>query len=999
MMRKSSVLLAVLVCIAALASYSVAQRNGGPNAWASKARLPQAPVAVLIELGITDREPTDWSATVQVEGARIVRREGYHFRAKDRLVEPDGWQAQSRRPPGVPARQPPLARTEGIQPTGVVLHLADVTDAARLTVRAAGMEATVPLEPLRRGQAVKLWNGRAQVRRLSTTEAIASGASEEDHPAACYGPDGTLWVAWIAYRLKVPERKVRQGQLEKVPDSFADLYRPEMGDQLLVRCYRDGRWSQPIAVTSGAEDLARCALAAQKDGIVWAIYSAVRQGQYRVMARPLRLAAAAEGANEIAVGSEQEWSRGTGPHLSPCAVTSADGQVFATWQALAATPNGAIVVLGPNEEHTAVLAPAPGPSGHPWHPMLAAVDRRLFVVFDQYRQGDYDVLLADLSLDRSGSAGKTTVRPLAASSRFEARPSICADADGRLWVAYEEGPIKWGKDYGAFDSEDGNPLYNERHIRIVCVEPDGTLKEPVASLPMSRFDPPKMDSAPNRARQFETTPRYAYPRIGIDGRGHLWLVYRQKFGTRYSTSCGSYWMSFARRLEGDHWSEAIELHHADGLLDHRPVLLPHPGGGLLVIHSGDGRYTTPDRVDTDLYMSVVDLPGSPGKPVLRAFAGEDKRPETVAAQKQEEAAVAAMRQYRIDQGSQKLRLLRGEFHRHTEISWDGGPDGSLEDMFRYALDAAALDWIGNGDHDNGGGREYTWWLTQKWSDAYRVAGRFVPMFSYERSVPFPHGHRNVVFAKRGVLTLPRLAEPDPDKRVAGIHADDTKMLYAYLRALDGVCASHTSATGMGTDWRDNDPRVEPFVEIYQGDRMSYEYLGCPRGGYDPKSGKKPAQIGGWQPEGFVDLALKKGYRLGFQASSDHWSTHISYCVVLAPELDRQAILEAMKKRHVYGATDNIVLDVRCGQAIMGDVVTLHKPPTLTVYVRGTAPLDKVEILKDSKPVHSFQPLAGEEFRGQWTDDTSDTADHYYYVRVQQKDGELAWSSPIWVQRP
>ena len=39
-------------------------------------------------------------------------------------------------------------------------------------------------------------------------------------------------------------------------------------------------------------------------------------------------------------------------------------------------------------------------------------------------------------------------------------------------------------------------------------------------------------------------------------------------------------------------------------------------------------------------------------------------------------------------------------------------------MWRYALDAAALDWIGNGDHDNGGGKEYTWWLIQKTTDLY-----------------------------------------------------------------------------------------------------------------------------------------------------------------------------------------------------------------------------------------------------------------------------------------
>src|ERR1039458_6995668 len=40
------------------------------------------------------------------------------------------------------------------------------------------------------------------------------------------------------------------------------------------------------------------------------------------------------------------------------------------------------------------------------------------------------------------------------------------------------------------------------------------------------------------------------------------------------------------------------------------------------------------------------------------------------------------------------------------------------------MDAAALDWVGCCDHDNGGGREYTWWLTQKFTDVY-TAGRAV----------------------------------------------------------------------------------------------------------------------------------------------------------------------------------------------------------------------------------------------------------------------------------
>ena len=147
----------------------------------------------------------------------------------------------------------------------------------------------------------------------------------------------------------------------------------------------------------------------------------------------------------------------------------------------------------------------------------------------------------------------------------------------------------------------------------------------------------------------------------------------------------------------------------------------------------------------------------------------------------------------------------------------------------------------------------------------------------------------MIFTRRGIRTLPRMpisARDNPQP------APDTQMLYKYLHLFDGICASHTSATSMGTDWRDNDPKVEPFVEIYQGARQNYERPGAPRCPTADDS------IGGWEPLGFVNLALKKGYRLAFESSSDHGSTHISYALVYAENSSREAIFKAMQQRHV-----------------------------------------------------------------------------------------------------
>jgi hypothetical protein len=932
--------------------------------WAAKAKEKAPPVAVLIELGVKDTVPTPWPGSASVEGAKVVHREGYRFIKSDALTEPDGWKVSSHRPLRVPPKQPAVSKTEGIVAPAIILHLSDLTPDAKLTLNITEGQhgkATVALKDVLAGKTAEVYDGAVAVRLVTTTTALAKGKTEDDFPAAAYGPDGTLWVAYISYTLKEEGRRVEAENLKEQPKDFKVYDTPGFGDQLFVKYYKGGKWSEPIAITDSKQDLMRCAIAVKGDGAVKVVYSAHRDSTYKIYSRNIVVkgpAPSLEAETQISPKDEGRYS-------NPVACTNQAGEVQVTYP----TRNQG--------------------QGSPWQLAMAAdptvTDPKGGVTsaFDAYAEGDYDVLVAPLG----GEPSK-----VAASARFEARPSICYDAKGRLWIAYEEGPEQWGKDWGPLVDKKGNPLYSARSVRVVCMQ-DGKLFQAAAELPTSTVKPPVFPNPQTPNLSYERAPRYSQPQIGIDGKGRVWVTYRQKFGSRYSTHAGSYWITFARRLDGDKWTEPIEVAHSDGLLDNRPVLLPHAAGGLRIVYNGDGRWSIPETVHNHVFEGYIDLPGDPVEPKLVAHEPGTKDDK---AAKQEQEIVKRIRAYRIESGAKKYQLLRGEFHRHTEISWDGGPDGSLEDMWRYAIDAAALDWIGNGDHDNGAGREYSWWLTQKTTDAYHVKDRFTPVFSYERSVSYPHGHRNCVFARRGIRTLPRLAEADLDKRVAGISADDTKMLYRYLHELGGVCASHTSATGMGTDWRDHDDEVEPLVEIYQGDRMSYEMEGAPRAGYDPKLNQYPPNIAGWFPKGFINHALQKGYKLGFQSSSDHWSTHTSFCIVLAEKHDREGIVDAMRKRHAYGATDNIILDVRSGTNIMGDAFKSNAAPTIDIKVIGTAPLAKVEVLKDSEVVETFQP-GKPEYSGKWTDPKPGEGKHYYYVRVQQADGEIAWGSPMWVE--
>jgi hypothetical protein len=656
--------------------------------------------------------------------------------------------------------------------------------------------------------------------------------------------------------------------------------------------------------------------------------------------------------------------------------------------------------------------------GNCWAPAIAsAADGRVAMAWDTYDKGDYDVWLREF--DKNGDPAPA--RPAATTADYEARPTLAYDRQNRLWVAWERSGPTWGKDWGALDRA-GIGLYRDRQIGLSVLD-GNEWKEPAASVttglpgrrqrrgpsnfPVRR---PEADSTRKAGQEAESVPATAYnniARLACDRDGRIWLFARSREGT-FHTPLGTVWVNYATVYDGQQWIGPTIVPHTDNLLYNSPAIAAHPGGGFIVAHSSDHRQDrhiargaaagginqppAGDPFDNDIYVSRLEMPSSRVElNLVPATQTPESNPSPSPATQEERAAIAGARAQRIDYEGKPLQLLRGEFHRHTEISGDGGNDGPLEDMWRYAIDVAAMDWLGNGDHDNGQGREYPWWLTQKTTDAFRLPGRFDPPFTYERSVAYPEGHRNVVFAQRGVRTLPRLPKTAPEPIVS---APDTVMLYDYLRHFNGVCASHTSATDMGTDWRNNAPDVEPMVEVYQGARQNYERPGAPR---SPTAGDA---IGGWRPLGFINLAFKKGFQFSFQSSSDHGSTHISYAMVYAEDTSREALLRAMRARHTYGATDNIIADYRCRangrDYMLGDAFTTAQPPSLRLKLKGTAPFAKVTLVKDDEEVHSLTPN-DINVELTWTDPAPTAGKtSYYYFRGEQADGELVWVSPMWI---
>src|SRR5439155_22947178 len=96
--------------------------------------------------------------------------------------------------------------------------------------------------------------------------------------------------------------------------------------------------------------------------------------------------------------------------------------------------------------------------------------------------------------------------------------------------------------------------------------------------------------------------------------------------------------------------------------------------------------------------------------------------------------VAKLRGHSVNVRGQAFRLLRGELHRHTEISQDFGGlgDGTLPEFYRYVIDAAALDFAASTDH-NGAGCDSRTLLPPAVADRYQFKCLFAALYGYEPS--------------------------------------------------------------------------------------------------------------------------------------------------------------------------------------------------------------------------------------------------------------------------
>jgi hypothetical protein len=784
----------------------------------------------------------------------------------------------------------------------------------------------------------------AQIAGEVAGERISNPDKQGDWPAIASAKDGSLYAIWIEWNDKDADRV------------------------LVKRRDPQGHWGKEISIEDGNWDHYSPAIVARPNGAM-ALWSAQSDGNYDLYAATI--------SDAGKVSKPQRLTTAVFSDFNARAVSDDAGNVTVVWQSFRDL-NSAIYVRRFSRDVWGPETRVSVGNSNNWEPAVA-LDRNgvAWISWDGYGTGNYDVYLRSFDGAKLGDVIPITTEPTA-----QFHTSLAVDETGRVWVAWDEADQNWGKDFSSVSAAPGSRgLHYSRRLGL-RVYANGRVQNPsgdLASVLTGRMT------------------RYAeLPHLMFDRRGALWMIFRHWTLAQPH----EIYHFYATRLSGDKWSTPIRFTDSSGQNTQHASLAVGPGGELWAAYSSDGRgpqVQLTDPVHAPHYnVYVSKLPAGDGPPKVTFVDAQLPAPSTRPPLRPRPTMTA---------GGKTYHLLMGDAHRHTDIRGHSGVDGSVLDTYRYAMDAAQLDWLGLSDHNEvmggrwpDGLRDYQWWTTQKAVDLMSHPPVFIGVYSYEHSLNRPSGHRNVLYLKRGgpLRVADRQRNPEDN-----LPPNLWKWMTEHALTQPGqrvIIVPHTFAERSQplADWNWQNARFDCLMEIYQGARSSYEAFRLPAG---EKRGSSQIDEEGH----YAQDALGKGYVYGFVSFSDHGSTHNSWAAVWSPTEDRDGLFDGMYARRTYAASDEIIIKATADGHMPGEEFdATGRAPLMQASIAAPDTILRVDIVKDGKYIYTTKPEARSASLS-FRDLDVKPGKSYYYIRVFQRDPEkpsgdpeVAWTSPWYV---
>ena len=758
------------------------------------------------------------------------------------------------------------------------------------------------------------------------------GHTYDSCPSMVIAVDGSEWFAWHAYQSGRDQVRVR-------------------------KVVADGSVSVDATLSTGHVN-GPPALAAGADGSVWVFWSNYDEGRWRIIAREIR---------GDSVQEPVTLSSTAGDAVHPSAISSDHGSMIAVWTC---RKNGRFVIQsstlrrgqwGPTYDVSRATYDA-------YRPVVAAAQSDVWVFWDQYHRGNYEVVGRRIS-PRLGATGR--VSP---NDEYCLKPTAIGTAQG-IYVAWLQKQ----------DVVGGPGVVSQLHTLHAAVRRGAAWvpiseNEPAAELThglMAKIEPQVVPTGGYLGRR--TAPMW------IHDRQHAWLLWERKTDHQGSTAFVSGDL-LACRIDADEWDEPVVLYR--GMVDYHVAHPRRPRHGRALVAASNvptlhRRQYRRAEISLRKTSAFQQDEWTGWRPVTLPIPGELKE----------------RRALRV--GEKKFELYWADLHCHSSLSADA--EGEPDELLHYARDRARVDVVLFSNNDfyivPMTQREYEWGNTL--ARAMTRPGEFLALQGYEWTSRIP-GTPDAGLADPGNWTHPYQNRSTPNHRTV-IYPDSGGPIVRFTEVGNDIRALHeVVARSQGLTLTQH-ARFEPT-------------------GHDVEVAMEVTA--GWgryiarHPSSFHE-PLNRGRRLGFVANGDSHrrAPGLSGALtgIYAEELTVPAVLDALRQRRCF-ATDGsrIFVDARGesdrGSAFMGGQLTSHaRRVSHSLTAIGTRVIETATLVRNGTDLKRFAGNGTRELRVAYNDSDLEPGRYWYYWRVAQERpapplsgnlmsafGHLAWSSPLTV---
>lgn len=359
------------------------------------------------------------------------------------------------------------------------------------------------------------------------------------------------------------------------------------------------------------------------------------------------------------------------------------------------------------------------------------------------------------------------------------------------------------------------------------------------------------------------------------------------------------------------------------------------------------------------------------------------------------------------------QLYWGNFHAESPFH-DAGP--SIESCLRYNRDEEALQFFSTSSFESESETPFdTWKGISSHVAEFNEDDRFTTFLGLQWAGDVgEEGLRQIIYLK----------DSKPILRRKESKANNLKKIYKSHTPKDFISIPmFTMGSETLFDFENFTPEYEKVVEIYNawGSSECSKQEGNPRP-IISKSKKGMKEKG----EGSIRKALNQNHRFGFVAGglddrgpfkdlfdSEQVQYSPGLTAILASTQSRDGLIQALNRKSCYATTGpRIVTGLQIAGAPIGSELNTKAKPGLaynrhiTGYVIALAPIKEILIIRNGLPFHTFYP---KDENYEFVLDDEEPIEKialkskgelpsfiYYYMRIEQTDGHLAWTSPIWI---